>query len=183
MREQPSCSRTPLNQHGVACPEVEHGMRDGMREVVDLWTHGCSALATAFAIPKVETPSWRAVSARDRPTWVTRWTARAPRTAVIRRRRLPWWSSARPTRASRHRWRMSACTARRRAATSGVALIRRARDSGGPLGRLSRGALGYAGIPALRVRSLHLPGRLYQLPGPDFHLQVSQYPRHADGAK
>ena len=30
--------------------------------------------------------------------------------------------------------------------------------------------------------SLTLPGRLCHLPGPDFHRQVSQYPRHADGA-
>ena len=31
--------------------------------------------------------------------------------------------------------------------------------------------------------SLKLPGRLCQLPGPDFHRRVSQYPRHADVAR
>jgi len=47
-------------------------------------THGGSALATAFAIPDVETPSWRAVSARDGPNCVTRCTARSARTAAMR---------------------------------------------------------------------------------------------------
>ncbi len=44
------------------------------------WTFRRSALASAFAIPNVETPSSRAASTTARPSCVTRWTANAART-------------------------------------------------------------------------------------------------------
>ena len=54
------------------------------KSVVTQWTCCRSALARAFAIPDGETPSARAVSARARPSAVTRWTANAERTAAMR---------------------------------------------------------------------------------------------------
>ena len=46
------------------------------------WTDGRSALATAFAIPDVETPSSRAVSARDSPSRARK-LSRSSRAATI----------------------------------------------------------------------------------------------------
>jgi hypothetical protein len=50
------------------------------------WTYFASALATAFAIPEVETPRWRVASARESPSRRTRRTASCTRTAESRRR-------------------------------------------------------------------------------------------------
>ena len=48
------------------------------------WTHFASAVVTAFAILEVETPGWRAASAKESPSRVTRWTANRARTADSR---------------------------------------------------------------------------------------------------
>ena len=82
------------------CREVLQGVGNAL---LTQWTCACSARATALAIPEVETPRWRAASARDRPTWVTSWTARAPRTAAIRRRRMGFAATRSPTNPSRNR--------------------------------------------------------------------------------
>ncbi len=60
-----------------------------LRDVVDSVDQWSIRSPTAFAIPDVETPSCRAVSARESPRRVTRSTARRARTAAIRRRPLP----------------------------------------------------------------------------------------------
>ncbi len=68
---------------------------------------------TAFAIPDVDTPSSLAVSARESPNWLTRWTARCARPAAMRRRRLiivicctakdaPWMATSSSGHEKRH---------------------------------------------------------------------------------